>query len=184
MSKSKKKEQAAASEPDATDDRAAEEAADNLEVDLLGLQGELEEANSRVLRTQAELENYRKRVRRDMDEERRYAAMPLLRDLLSVVDNVDRAIAAAEDSEGGAGLLEGVKMVSDQINSILERYNCTKIEAEGAPFDPNFHEAILQQPSADHPPGAVLHEAVVGYKLHDRVVRPSQVIVSTTPPAS
>jgi len=161
-----------------TPPEAAEDPDDDLQSDPERLKTELDQANDRVLRSQAELENYRKRVRREAEEERRYATMPLIRDLLAVVDNIDRAVEAAEDNDNDAGLLEGFKMVADQVNSILQQHHCTKIEADGAAFDPNLHEAILQQPSEDHPPGTVLHEAVVGYTLHERVVRPSQVIVS------
>jgi molecular chaperone GrpE len=147
--------------------------------DLDQLRGQLDEAQDRVLRTQAELENYRRRVAREMEQERRYAAMPLLRDLLPVLDNVNRAIEAAEQSDGGGGLLEGFRMVASQLEDVLRRHDCVRIEALDQPFDPNFHEAITQQPSGDVPPNTVIHVAQTGYQLHDRVVRPSQVIVST-----
>ena len=142
---------------------------------------ELEQCNDRLLRTQAELENYRKRVRREMDDERRYAMLPLLRDLLHVVDNLQRALQSAEERDNAAGLLEGVELVSTQLASVLENHHCEQIEAEGASFDPNFHEAISQQPSPDLPVGTVTHVAQTGYRLHERVVRPAQVIVSTRP---
>src|SRR6478752_3165500 len=90
------------------------------------LQQELNEANEKVLRVQAELENYRKRVRREMEEERRYALLPFARDLLSVVDNLERALAAAQGDNGG--LLEGVKMVSAQLQNVLNQHQCVRIE--------------------------------------------------------
>ncbi|MDO4558180.1 MAG: nucleotide exchange factor GrpE [Planctomycetia bacterium] len=143
------------------------------------LQRELEAANDRILRISAELDNYRKRVQREVQEERRYAAMPLMRELLPVVDNLKRTIEAAEKSGGGVdGLLEGVVMVLDQFESALARHGCVKIEACGKSFDPNFHDAILQRPSTEVAPNMVLAETLTGYRLHDRVVRPSQVIVS------
>lgn len=140
---------------------------------------ELEEARQRAIRLQAELENYRKRTQRMMDEERRYASLPLMRDLLTVVDNLQRAIDAAEQHGNASGLLEGVKMVAQHLTDILKRYDCVPIDAEGAPFDPHLHEAIGQHPSPDHEPGTVTCVATVGYRLHDRVVRPSQVLVAT-----
>jgi molecular chaperone GrpE len=146
------------------------------------LAAELREANDRVLRVQAELENYRKRMRRELDEERKYASLPLLRSLLPVVDNLQRAIAAAEQNPASGGLLEGVKMVVAQISGLLEQHDCKKIPALGAPFDPHLHEALAQESSAQVPAGAVSREMQPGYVLHERVVRPAQVFVSTGAP--
>ena len=148
------------------------------QTELEQLKEQLAQADDRVLRTQAELENYRKRVRREIEEERRYANLPLLRDLLQVVDNVDRAIKAAESTSAAADLLEGFKMVALQLGTVLEQYQCSRIEADGALFDPNLHEAISQQPSGEHPENTVLHVVQEGYRLHDRVVRSPQVIIS------
>lgn len=142
------------------------------------LQADLQRAQDRFLRLQAELENYRKRAAREMQDVRRYAGLPLMRDVLPVLDNMDRAIAAAEKTHDAASLLEGVKMVAQQLTDVLQRHDCVKINALHEPFDPHLHEAILQQPSGDHPPGTVVGETQTGYQLHDRVVRPSQVIVS------
>jgi molecular chaperone GrpE len=142
---------------------------------------DLDEARDRLLRAQAELDNFRKRARRELEEERRYAALPLLGDLLPVLDNIGRAIQAAEKNPEAGSLVEGVKMVAQQLEGVLARHHCVRIEALHQPFDPHLHQAIMQQPSADHPAGAVLHVAQEGYQVHDRVVRPSQVIVSTAP---
>lgn len=147
------------------------------------LREELDAAKDRALRLQAELENYRKRVRREMDDERRYAQLPLLKELLPVIDNIGRALQAAEKKTDNSGLLEGVKLVAQQLDGVLARHHCKRIEALNQPFDPHLHEAILQQPSADHPAGTVLNVTQEGYQLHDRVVRPAQVIVSAAPPA-
>jgi molecular chaperone GrpE len=145
------------------------------------LRSDLEQMKDRALRVQAELENYRKRVAREMADDRRYAELSLMRDLLPVLDNMERALDAAEKSGEAPQLREGFKIVVDQFQGILQRHQCLPIKALHEPFDPNFHEAILQQPSADHPAGTVLHVAQSGYRLHDRVVRPSQVIVSAAP---
>jgi molecular chaperone GrpE len=102
------------------------------------LRSELEQAKDRVLRCQAELDNYRKRASREIEENSRYANLPLMRDLLPVLDNIQRAIEAAEKSTDGTGLLEGVKMVAQQLEGILERHHCVKIKALNEPFDPNF----------------------------------------------
>jgi molecular chaperone GrpE len=147
--------------------------------DALGqLRAELAVAKDRELRAHAELDNYRKRAARQIEEHARYAAMPLLRDLLPVVDNVDRAIQAAEKTADAVTLLEGFKLLGQQLDDVLKRHHCTRIEALDAPFDPNLHHAVMQQPSEDHPANTVLMVTQNGYQLHDRVVRPSQVIVS------
>ncbi len=104
-----------------------------------------------------------------------------MRDLLPVVDNIARAIAAAEKAEQtpeSAKLLEGFKLVAKQLDDVLARYNAQRIAALGQHFDPNRHQAILEQPSSEVPPGTVIGVAQEGYQLHDRVVRPAQVIVS------
>jgi molecular chaperone GrpE len=142
---------------------------------------QLQQAEDRVLRTQAELENFRKRTRRDMDEQRRYANLQLVNDLLPAIENLDRAIEAADKDESASGLAAGVKMVADQVRAILSQHSCVRIEAEGRPFDPNVHEAIAQEPSDDVPAGHVTRVVSVGYQLHDRVIRPAQVMVSTGP---
>jgi len=134
------------------------------------------------LRTQAELENYRKRVQREVDEFRQYQSLPLARDLLPALDNLRRAIQAAEQSQNVDELVAGVRMVAQQFDEALARNGVTPIESVGKPFDPNLHQALQQVPSAEHPPLTVLQEVERGYVLNDRVVRPSCVIVSQAPP--
>src|SRR5262245_45728859 len=104
---------------------------------------ELASANDRLLRLQAEMQNLRNRTSREIADERRYAALPVVRDLLPVVDNIDRAIGAAEKAGEAENLLAGFRLVKQQLHSILNQHQCEPIEAENAPFDPNFHEAIL-----------------------------------------
>ncbi len=149
--------------------------------EIARLKTELEDANENELRVHAELENYRKRARRELEDERRYANVPLLRDLLPVLDNLQRAINAAEKTPDATGLLEGIRMVVQSLESTLSRYHCRRIEALGKAFDPAVHEAIAQQPSADHPTHTILAVAHDGYMVHDRVVRPAQVVVSVAP---
>jgi molecular chaperone GrpE len=144
---------------------------------------ELANANERVLRLQAEMQNLRNRTSREIADERKYAALPVISELLPVVDNIDRAIEAAEKAGEAENLLAGFRLVKQQLHTILARHECLPIPAENEPFDPNFHQAILLQPSGDVPAGNVLMVAQPGYKMHDRVVRPAQVIVSSGPPA-
>jgi molecular chaperone GrpE len=145
------------------------------------LRDQLQEAQQRALRLGAELDNFRKRSFREMEDQRKYASLPLMRDLLPVVDNLDRAIQAAEQSESSTGLLEGVSMVAQHLHSVLDQHGCKRIEAKGSLFDPNLHEAIGQLHCSEFPAGTVAEATTVGYELHGRVVRPSQVFVSLGP---
>ncbi len=160
------------------------EAAPNPAEEIARLRAELAEAQEQVVRAQAELENFRKRTHRQAEQDRKYAILPIVRDFLPAFDNLDRAIASAEQHEQAAGLLEGVKMVSDQLLAVLSKYDCRPIEAAGETFDPNHHEALAHQPSDDRPAGAVLGVVQRGYQLHDRVIRPAQVFVSSGPASS
>jgi molecular chaperone GrpE len=133
------------------------------------------------LRTQAELQNYRKRVQKEADELRLYQSLPLGRDLLPALDNLHRALAAAEATKNIDQLLEGIRMVAKQIEAALSRHQIVPIEATGKPFDPNYHQAIQHMPSDEHPPMTVMHEVERGFTLQDRVVRPASVIVAQAP---
>ena len=163
---------------EAVADAVAEACADSAESSI---DEQLAAEKDRVMRLQAEMENLRSRTAREILDERRYGAMALLRDLLPASDNIDRAIEAAEQNEESASLLEGFKLVKQQLLTIFEQHQCKPIEALGQPFDPQIHEAILQQPSDEQPANHVMMVTQIGYQLHDRVVRPSQVIVSTGP---
>ncbi len=170
--------------PDEQNDEAA--AADALQAEqnqlLEQLRTDLEAAQDRLLRSRAELDNYRKRAAREIEDHRRYANLPLLADLLPVLDNIERAIAAAETTRDVAGLLEGVKLVDKQFEEVLTRHHCKRIPALHQPFDPHLHHAICQQATDEVPPGTVVLVSESGFQLHERVVRPSQVIVSTAKP--
>lgn len=139
---------------------------------------QLRDAEERLLRTQAELENFRKRARREYDDAQRYREIDLLRDLLPVLDNVRRAIEASEKTADVETLRSGFRMTAQQIEKLLDRHGCMTIETEGRPFDPAVHDAILQQAVPGVAAGTVVGVASQGYRLHDRVVRPAQVIVS------
>ncbi len=145
------------------------------------LEQELADANRRLLLAHADVDNTRKRLRRDFEDQLRYANLPLIRDTLTVLDNLQRALAAAQGNEAASGLIQGVAMVAKQLEETLAKHNCKPIPAEGELFDPNYHEAITQIPSEQHAAGVIAQVAVPGYQLHERVVRPSQVIVSTGP---
>jgi len=132
----------------------------------------------RLLRTQAELENFRKRSRREYDDAQRYREIDVLRDLLPVLDNVLRAIEASEKTSDVETLRSGFRMTAQQIEKLLAGHGCQTIETDGAAFDPAVHDAILHQEVPGVAAGTVVGTASRGYRLHDRVVRPAQVIVA------
>jgi len=147
------------------------------EVDQLRL--ELDEAKSRALRALADLENYRARINRQMAEERKYASINLMRELLPAWDNIGRALEAVSASHNLEALVEGVQMVHLQFLEILKKHHCEQIEAMHQPFDPNFHASVAQIPNTEYPANTVIEEVQVGFCLFDRVVRPSQVVLSS-----
>jgi molecular chaperone GrpE len=135
------------------------------------------------LRSQAELQNYRRRAQKEADELRQYQALPVARDLLPALDNLHRALAAAEGSGNVKDLVNGVRLVAKQIEAALGRHDVVPIQSAGKPFDPNLHQAIQQVQTDEHPPMTVVQEVERGFTLKDRVVRPATVIVAA-PPAS
>lgn len=148
------------------------------------VEAELAEQQDRVLRLQAEIQNLHARQARELTDLRQYAGIELMREILPVVDNIDRAIEAAGDAAEAASLLEGFKLVRQQLVTALTQRGCKEIPAEGQVFNPDLHQAILQQPSADVPAGEIMMVTQAGYQLHDRVVRAAQVIVSAGPDAA
>jgi molecular chaperone GrpE len=145
------------------------------------LQAELADAEKRVLLGHADLENFRRRNRREMQDQLRYASLGMMTEVLESVDNLQRAIESYEQEPNGDGLVEGVKLVAQQISTVLENNGCKKIVAVGQPFDPNLHQALQMQPSDEFDANTVMMDLRAGFQLHDRVVRPSQVFVSTGP---
>ena len=160
-----------------------EPAAEALEASPGSLQQRLAEAEKQVLLAQADLENFRKRTRRETQEQIKYACLELMSELLDSLDNLQRAVESYQSEPNGDGLAEGVRMVSEQIGKTLENHGCHRINAEGQAFDPNLHQALQMQASPDHPANTVMLDLRSGFRLHDRVIRPSQVFVSTGPPA-
>jgi molecular chaperone GrpE len=132
-------------------------------------------------RTRADFENYQKRYQRELAVERRFAQLPLAADLLPALDNLERASNAALQAGDKGALARGVALVQSQLLDVLRRHGVTRIEAQGKPFDPNLHQAVMQQPSAEVPPSTVLQVLEPGYLLHDRVLRPARVVVSVAP---
>lgn len=140
---------------------------------------ERDELKDALLRSRAEFDNYRKRVARDMEQLRKTAAQDLLRDLLPVVDNLERALAHAPDKDNP--VVKGVEMVMKQFADLLSGRGVEPIPGVGEKFDPQHHEALAHQPSEEHPEGAVMLEYERGYRIGEQVLRPSRVVVSSGP---
>jgi molecular chaperone GrpE len=133
-------------------------------------------------RSRAEFENYQKRNQKEREQERRYAFGPLVYDLLPVLDNLDRALAAAQKAGDTGALVQGVAMVQSQFLEMLKRHGITRVVAAPAsPFDPNVHQAVMQKPTAEVEPGQIVDVLEPGYMNQDRVLRPAKVTVSSRP---
>ena len=134
-------------------------------------------------RAAAELDNFRKRTARDLQETVKYANAGLLESLLPVLDNFDYGMAAAKVESEGSNLYIGLSMVLRQVQDFLKDNGVEEISAVGMPFDPNLHEAVSQQPADTVAEGTVISQTRRGYKLRDRLLRPASVIVSSGPAA-
>ena len=141
-------------------------------------------AYDRFLRASAELENYKKRSQKEMADFRKYANASLVKDLLGVVDNLERAIESSNESKAEGKLSEGLNLTLKELLKIFEKFHACPISALGEPFDPCFHQAMMQKESDDHPENIVLDELQKGYMIHDRLLRPAMVVVSKSPPGS
>ena len=171
----------AAPEAETVQDAAGIDARD---LEIATLKEEAAQFKDRLLRTAADMENLRKRAEREKAEATLYAATNFARDLLSVADNMQRALAtiSAEAREQAddvtKNLLAGVEMTERELLKVFERYNIRKVETVGAKFDPNFHQALFEVPTKDHPPGTVVQEMQSGFAIGDRCLRPAMVGVA------
>tara|TARA_B100000686_G_C16635191_1_gene886908 strand:+ start:141 stop:746 length:606 start_codon:yes stop_codon:yes gene_type:complete len=143
---------------------------------------EIGDLSERLLRLQADFENFRKRAQREKDEARQFANQSLIEKQLPILDNFEMALAAAKDAD--PALRDGVQMIYDQLLGILRDSGVETIDATGEDFDPNLHEAISQQETTEAEPGTVVEQVQRGYRLHERLVRPARVVVAKAPEAA
>lgn len=137
-----------------------------------------EENQNRYLRAMADMENMRKRVRKEQDDLAKYASLKVIAELLPVLDNFERALASDRSAMTVDSLLEGVNMVYRQMVQVFEKEGLTPIEAAGKPFDPHLHQAVMQVEDAAYESGVVVEELQKGYQFKDRVIRPAMVKVN------
>ncbi len=145
----------------------------------LAIEKEAHENYDRFLRVSAEFENYKKRTDREMGEFRKYANETFIKEMLPVVDNLQRAIASAkEKGEKNNGLVEGVQLTLKDMLKVFDKFRVKPIEALGEIFDPTYHQAVQQEETENHTDNTVIRELQTGYTIHDRLLRPSMVIVA------
>src|SRR5262245_21216763 len=156
-------------------------AAEGTSSEVEALKAQVAEKHDSLLRALAETDNVRRRAQRDREEYLRYANESLLRDLIPVLDNFDRALAAARAAGDASGVLEGVELIQRELLRVLERAGITRYSAVGVPFDPTRHEAVARVVSLEAKPDAVVSETLPGYALNGRVLRPAMVAVAAAP---
>ena len=160
--------------PDATDPRGLSEAT---APDVDELKRDRDETYDRLLRKTAEFDNYRRRIERERREHADQAVVDLLAQLLSVVDDFDRALTVESGPEAAA-YRKGVELIHAKLNEVLRRYNVRPFDAVATDFDPNMHQAVMHEVSADHREGEVIGELQKGYMLGDKLLRPAMVKVA------
>ena len=193
MSKTDEEVQDAAAPGDAAgSDEAGEDIAIEVEVEppaptpeqrIAELEAKVKESHDKHLRAVAELDNVRKRGRKEAEEAKLDAQSRVLREMLPVIDNLERAVAhAVQSGDGASGVVEGLRLVLRQFAQAFERCNVHVVEAKGRPFDPNQHEAVSQVETADAPAGSVVEVLQTGYRIGERLLRPALVVVAKAPP--
>ena len=161
-----------------TDSALSEPENDDPEIKLKNKQKELDNVQDRLLRLSAEFENFKKRNRREMSEFKKYASEVLIKDLLPVVDNLDRALEIKNSDDACKAIFEGVSLTRDEMLKTFSKYGVQPIDAIEKPFDPAYHQAVGQEPDDNFPDNTVLKEYQKGYTIHGRLLRPSMVVVS------
>lgn len=146
---------------------------------LQAAQQQAQESYDRLLRVSAEFDNYKKRTAREMQDVIKYANEKILKELLTVVDNLERAIeAAGVDRTDDDPLVKGIHLTLSEVVKILDRHKVKPVKALGEPFDPTYHQAMMQEEVEDQAPNTVVREMQKGYVIHDRLLRPAMVVVS------
>lgn len=163
------------------DDPVAGDELSALRTELEQKEAEARANYERFLRERAELENFKRRMQREKSEALRFANEPLVRDLLPVVDNLERATVHAQGGGNGQPLIEGVQLVLRSFVEVLEKHGVTRVKATGEPFDPAKHEAMAQVESEEQLPNTVVEEHTPGYSLYGRLLRAAMVSVSKAP---
>ncbi|MDQ0493144.1 nucleotide exchange factor GrpE [Paenibacillus brasilensis] len=148
------------------------------DTEVVKLRAEAEEHQQRFLRAQADFDNFRRRTLKEKEELAKYASMKLVTELVPVLDNFERALATAQQGAETESFAKGVEMIFRQFEGVLQAEGVTAMNSVGQPFNPDFHQAIMQVESEEHEEGIVVEEVQKGYMLKDKVLRPAMVKVS------
>lgn len=164
------------------EEETAEAAVEVVDIQALALAAArklADENHEKFMRIQADYDNFRRRSRLEKEDFAKYASTKLIEQLLPILDNFERALAASQQAKDLEGLIKGVEMIAKQLNQVLESEGLKAIESVNQPFNPDFHQAIMQIESDAHEEGVIVEEIQKGYLLKDKVIRPAMVKVST-----
>jgi molecular chaperone GrpE len=168
-------------DPDQAAENQIDDPLEDLAQKLKLKEQEAQENYDRLLRVSADFDNYKKRASRDMEEFRKFSNQSLIKEMLSVVDNLELAINSTNGHQTiDKGLLDGLAMTHTEILKVFEKFSVKPIIAKGQPFDPTFHEAVMQEATDEYPANTVINELQKGYLIHDRLLRPSMVVVASS----
>lgn len=170
-------------EPEATEGKDKRLTSKKLKGKLEEKEGEIKTLYDRLQRTQAEFENYKKRMVKEKSDLLKYAHEEIVKELIHTVDSLEMAIKHARESNQSEGVTEGIEIILRQLLKSFERFGVKGFISIGEKFDPNRHEAVVQVESAEHEPNTIMAESQKGYFLHDRLIRPALVTVSRAPHA-
>ena len=175
------------SEQDSNDQSATENAPANSEPgaavdELAAAIAERDKLKDQLLRTAADFDNFRKRARKDLEDVERRAKENVLSEVLSVIDNLERAVAASESATDAQAVASGVKLVLKSFEDVAQRIGLERVSALGQKFDPNLHDAVQQVETAEHEPGTVMTEVLPGYRLGPKLLRAALVVVAKQAP--
>jgi molecular chaperone GrpE len=171
----------AAAEPAVTEIAPVEDEVTALRTQLQEKEAEAKANYDLFLRERADLENFKRRMQRDKAEALRFANEPLIRDLLPILDNLERAVSHAQDGGNNQPLVEGVSLVLRSFLDMVEKHGVSRVSAKGQLFDPAKHEAMAQVENTEVVPNTVVDEYAPAYSLHDRLLRPALVVVAKSP---
>lgn len=157
---------------------ATEESPVDEEARITALEEQISMLKNKVLRGAADFDNYRKRTKRDVSDAERRGAGNAIREILPVMDNLERAVSASKDAKDTNAIAEGVQMVLRQFQDVGERIDLLRVPTLGEQFDPNLHEAVQQVPTDEHPIGTILEEVQPGYQYRERLLRAAMVVVA------
>jgi molecular chaperone GrpE len=170
--------------PDAVPDAGGPTEAERLAAELAAVQAQLTEARDAQLRAYAEMENVRKRAQRDVEAAHRFAVERFAADLIEVRDTLELGIAAAGAAPEAMTFVEGMQATLRMVDKAFDKAGITVVDPLGQPFNPEFHEAMVTQPSAEHPPGSVMAVIQKGFTLNGRLLRAARVVIARAPDAA